>query len=162
MKARIILAILIVLSMLITSVGFADDGAMFVKNVSGTPDQETERANINHMAFYVPMQNANGRVLTEEDMATQYFVDYVGDDTAKSLVGTRLYAKPLVSVYIDDLEEEVHLGSGGAGMAAHDAYAAVSLDDGASWKRTNLSHSAHLSSFTLNTTARPSRATRTT
>ncbi len=149
MKTKIILAILIVLSMLITSVGFADDGALFVKNVSGTPDLETERANINHMAFYVPMQNANGRVLTEEDMATQYYVDYAGDLTAKELVETRMYARPLVSVFIDSQQEEEHLGSGGAGVGHFDAFGAVSLDDGATWKRTNLSNSAHLSSFTL-------------
>ena len=39
----------------------------------------------------------------------------------------------------------------GAGFGAHDAYAALSLDDGASWKRTNLSNSADLSSFTWRT-----------
>ncbi len=154
MKARTIFALLIILSMLITSVGYAitgagigaDEGKVFLENVSGTPDQETERANLNHMAFYVPMQNANGRLLTEEDTATQYVVLGDGDWTVHE---TRLYAKPLVTVYIDSLDHETDLGSGGAGLGAHDAYAAVSLDDGATWKRTNLSNSAHLSSFTL-------------
>ena len=37
----------------------------------------------------------------------------------------------------------------GSGLGQHDAYAALSLDDGASWKRTNLSLSADLSSYTL-------------
>jgi hypothetical protein len=37
----------------------------------------------------------------------------------------------------------------GAGFGAHDAYAAHSLDDGTTWKRTNLSLSADLSSFIL-------------
>ena len=154
MKTKVILAILIVLSMLITNVALAitgtglgaDDGKLFIENVSGTPDQETERANLNHMAFYVPMQNANGRVLTEEDTATQYIVLQDGGWVVDE---TRLYARPLVAVYIDEPAEEVHLGSGGAGMGMHDAYAAVSLDDGHTWKPTNLSHSSHLSSFTL-------------
>jgi hypothetical protein len=149
MKGKTLFALLIILSMLITSVGYAEDGALFLKNVSGTPDLETERANLNHMAFYVPMQNANGRILTEEDIAAQYWVDYTGDDVDKYIYETRLYAKPLVAVYIDSLEEEAHLGSGGAGIGAHDAYATVSLDDGHTWKATNLSNSSHLSSFTL-------------
>ncbi len=69
------------------------------------------------------------------------------------MVDTREYAKPLVSVYIDALPEEEEEGlSGilsGAGFGAHDAYAAHSLDDGTTWKRTNLSNSADLSSFVL-------------
>ena len=68
------------------------------------------------------------------------------------MVDTRDYAKPLVAVYIDalehDEEEDEHILSG-AGFGEHDAYAALSLDDGATWKRTNLSMSADLSSFTL-------------
>ena len=147
MKTKIILAILIVLSMLITSVGFAEDdvnpaaedGVMFRRNVPKTPEQETERANINHMSFYVPVQTSSGEVLEGVDY-------YLADGT--TVVDTRAYAKPLVAVYIDSMEE-VHLGSGGAGMGHHDAHAALSLDDGATWKRTNLSNSAHLSSFTL-------------
>jgi len=151
MKAKIILAILIVLSMLITSVGFAqdeppipdlvlsEDGMMFRRNVPKTPEQETERANINHMSFYVPAQSSSGELLEG--------IDYCLTD-GTTLADTRAYAKPLVAVYIDSLEE-VHLGSGGAGMGAHDAHAALSLDDGATWKRTNLSLSSDLSSFTL-------------
>ncbi|MGC9336457.1 MAG: choice-of-anchor O protein, partial [Anaerolineae bacterium] len=145
------LALLVI--MLVSSLAFADDGAYFVKNVSGTPDLETERANMAMMNFYVPMQNANGRLLVEgEDTATMYYTDYPGDDAQKVLYETRGYAKPLVSVYIDALpeeHEEVSIMSGGAGIGAHDAYASFSLDDGHTWKATNLSNSAHLTSFTL-------------
>ena len=147
MKVKTIFAILIVLSMLITSVGFAqdddvvvraEDGAMFRKNVSKTPALETERANLNHMSFYVPVQSSDGTVGVS--------IEYL--DANSVVVETRDYAKPLVSVYIDSLEHEEELGSG-AGFGAHDAYAALSLDDGATWKRTNMSMSADLSSFTL-------------
>ncbi|MBN1148337.1 MAG: hypothetical protein JXA78_13850, partial [Anaerolineales bacterium] len=150
------LVVLVALA-LVTGLALADDGAKFVKNVSGTPDQETERANTAQMNFYVPMQNANGRLLVEgEDEATKYYTDYSGDGETKVLYETRGYAKPLVAVYIDGLPEEgeddelaaAYITSG-AGFGAHDAFATFSLDDGATWKATNLSNSAHLSSFML-------------
>lgn len=131
-----ILTVIMLLSMTVGS-AMADDGEMFRKNVSKTPDQETERANLNHMAFYVPAQAADGTVGVP--------IDYY--DVNGVSLEQRDYAKPLVSVYIDSHpEEEV---KSGAGFGAHDAYAAHSLDDGATWKSTNLSLSADLSSFTL-------------
>ena len=131
----------------------ADDGQMFRRNVSKTPDQETERANLNHMSFYVPAQTSDGLIT-----GVEYY------DASGALVETRDYAKPLVAVYIDSLEstvEEYILSEAdlnpdaplavlsGTTFGAHDAYAALSLDDGATWKRTNLSNSADLSSFNL-------------
>jgi hypothetical protein len=126
---------------LVTGLALADDGEMFRRNISKTPDQETERANINHMAFYVPAQSSDGTT----GVPIEYY-DYAG-----ALVDTREYAKPLIAVYVDGMphaEDELQVASG-AGWGEHDAYAAVSLDDGATWKRTNLSESVHLSSFTL-------------
>ncbi len=143
MKKRIVLY-LILLTALAAGVVYAEDGQMFRRNVSKTPEQETERANLNHMSFYVPAQSSDGTVLTE---GIEYY------DVNDALVDTRLYAKPLVAVYIDGLPaEETTEGlsvMSGAGWGAHDAHAALSLDDGASWKRTNLSNSADLSSFNL-------------
>ncbi|MFN2169485.1 MAG: choice-of-anchor O protein, partial [Anaerolineae bacterium] len=59
----------------------------------------------------------------------------------------------LVSVYIDDigaLAPVDGLGAmGGISLGEFDAFAAVSLDDGTSWKTTNLSRSSDLSSFYL-------------
>ncbi|MFZ5916658.1 MAG: choice-of-anchor O protein [Chloroflexota bacterium] len=143
MKLRVVLCAMLLLVLFTSSVTFADDGVMFRRNVSKTPDQESERANINHMAFYVPAQTSDGTLTSIE-----YY------DAAEALVETRDYAKPLVAVFIDALPEEhiedaANIMSGGAGIGAHDAYAALSLDDGATWKRTNLSLSADLSSFTL-------------
>lgn len=154
----ILITLAVVGALMLVGAVLADDGATFVKNVSGTPDQETERANLLQMNFYVPMQNANGRLLIEgEDEATKYYVDYPGDDTQKVLSYTLGYAKPLVAVYIDALPEEheeeeeegIYSILSGAGFGAHDAYGTYSLDDGHTWKATNLSNSAALSSFTL-------------
>jgi len=146
-RIRSFLLVLVLLT-LTSQLVFADDGAMFRRNISKTPDQETERANINHMAFYVPAQTSSGELTT---------IDYFyADNDSENPDFTREYAKPLVAVYIDELPEEheeeegiYSILSGGAGLGHHDAYAALSLDDGATWKRSNLSNSAHLSSFTL-------------
>jgi hypothetical protein len=138
---RLFCIVMLVVIAVSLSIASADDGEMFRRNVSHTPDQETDGASLNHMAFYVPAQSSNGTV----GVPIEYY------DAEGALVETRDYAKPLVAVYLDDLPEEHDelLRSGGAASGAHDAYAAVSLDDGATWKRTNLSLSADLSSFVL-------------
>ncbi len=147
MKVKRLTFTLVLITMIMTMVGIvsADDGAMFRRNISKTPEQETERANLAHMTFYVPAQAS-----TDELTPVEYY------DAAGALVDTREYAKPLVAVYIDGLPEEeleddesIYGILSGAGFGAHDAYAAHSLDDGTTWKRTNLSNSADLSSFTL-------------
>jgi hypothetical protein len=146
MKVKHLLFLLVLLALLFSTAG-ADDGQMFRKNVSKTPDQETDGASLNHMAFYVPAQSSDGTL----GVPIEYY------DGEGALVETRDYAKPLVAVYLDNLpdEEGERIPPGGvgimsgAGFGAHDAYAALSLDDGGSWKRTNLSLSADLSSFTL-------------
>jgi hypothetical protein len=150
LNKTLIASLLVLLTVaLVTGLALAEDGIMFRKNVSKTPEQETERANINHMAFYVPAQSSDG--------TTGVPIEYY--DATGALVDTRDYAKPLVAVYIDGLPHEELAVASGAGWGEHDAYAALSLDDGASWKRTNLSLSADLSSFVLrNGTAYPGDA----
>ncbi|MCB9422607.1 MAG: hypothetical protein H6667_22585 [Ardenticatenaceae bacterium] len=138
----------ILLIVMLASMAVADDGVMFRRNVSKTPDQETERANLMQMTFYVPAQTSDGTL----GIPIEY---YDGTEETPVLLETRDYAKPLISIYIDALPEEEEELAGlssimsGAGFGAHDAYAAHSLDDGATWKRTNLSNSANLSSFIL-------------
>ncbi|MCB8921565.1 MAG: hypothetical protein H6662_08290 [Ardenticatenaceae bacterium] len=144
MKPKHLIYFLLIVSLIIitTSVSLADDGEMFRRNISKTPDQETERANLVQMTFYVPAQTSEGELTS---------IEY--HDAEGTLVDTRDFAKPLVAVYIDGLPEEepedMYTILSGAGWGAHDAYTAVSLDDGATWKRTNLSLSADLSSFIL-------------
>ncbi len=152
-KQVLSMALLGLFMALVVGILQADDGQMFRRNISKTPDQETERANLAHMAFYVPAQTSDGEIT-----GVEYY------DVAGNLVDTRDYAKPLVAVYIDGVEVSTETFAlteavenpesplavlSGAGYGQHDAYAAFSLDDGATWKRTNLSNSANLSSFIL-------------
>jgi hypothetical protein len=120
----------------------ADDGQMFRKNVSNTPDLETEFASIRMLPLYVPPQASAGTLVEEG-------IDYYSADG--ELVETLEYAQPLIVHYTDGhveyIEEEGYGGFPGHGQ--RDAYGAVSLDDGATWKRTNLSNSADRSSIKI-------------
>ncbi len=122
-----------------------DDGAILRRNISKTPDGETEGALLSIMPFYIPAQDSNG-----SSVAIEYVIE--GDETA---IETREYAKPLVISYIDEedgnneVDDESSSIASGIGFGHRDAYVAISLDDGETWKRANLSNSAHLSSFTL-------------
>jgi len=117
----------------------AEDGALFRRDISKTPDQETEMAGLFMMDFYVPAQSSAGIVGPVDN----YLLD---DDAGTEAYVARDYAKPLVSVYIDDFPMET---KGSMAYGHFDAFAGVSLDDGTSWKTTNLSRSGDLSSFTL-------------
>ncbi|MGD8803181.1 MAG: choice-of-anchor O protein [Gammaproteobacteria bacterium] len=95
---------------------------------------EAEHAFIDMMKFYVPSQASNGTILP---------IDYINADGA--LVEQHNTARPLIGVYIYGPAEGVE-GVGFVGHGKRDAYAAVSLDDGVTWKATNLSESAELTS----------------
>ena len=120
----------------------ADDGALVRKSMAPSPGNappvpagyipEAEHTFIDMMKFYVPMQAANGTVEPLE-------YDNIDD----ALVDTRALAKPLISVYMYGPYEEVE-GIGFVGHGTREAYGAVSLDDGVTWKVTNLSESADL------------------
>jgi hypothetical protein len=124
----------------------ADDGQMFTRSVSSAPgvsfvtEPEGEHAYMSMMNFYVPAQLASGEITEIE----YYNIDDV-------LVKVEPNAKPLINVYLfgpvitfDDFSQ-----SGFPGHGRRDAYAAVSLDDGATWKKTNLSDSGDKSSFDI-------------
>jgi hypothetical protein len=142
MKSRglkIILAALI--ACMTVTAALADDGFLVRKSMSQEPEpsvpgyvDEAEHAFIGMMKFYVPAQAANGTLTP---------IDYLNVDEA--LVETREYAKPLVSVFINGPAEFVE-GLGFVGHGKRDAFAAVSLDDGTTWKKTNLSESSDLTS----------------
>ncbi len=136
----IIMALLVVFSMTASLVA-ADDGIVFRRNVSKTPDAETEQAGLYMMDFYVPAQSAAGVVgpVTNYDLV---------DGTDALDYPDRAYAKPLVSVYNDDIGAPLD-AKGGMTFGHFDGFAGVSLDDGTTWKTTNLSNSSDLSSFTL-------------
>ena len=127
---------------------FADDGEKTLKVMShnadvtvtpeevGVPTSEAEHAFIDMMQFYAPSQRANGEVLP---------VVYNNADDAP--VETLNVAKPLISVFIYGpaiaVEQTPFVHS------FMDTFAAVSMDDGETWKTTNLSQSADQSSFAL-------------
>ncbi|MFN2163523.1 MAG: choice-of-anchor O protein [Candidatus Promineifilaceae bacterium] len=143
-KLLIILLVIAVALLTITAV-LADDGELVRKSMAPKGDNapavpegfiaEADHAFIDMMKFYVPMQKSDGTI--EDPDATDYY-NIDGD-----LVETRTLAKPLISVYIYGPAEEVE-GIGFVGHGKREAYGAVSLDDGTTWKVTNLSESADL------------------
>jgi len=143
-----VLATSILLVSLSGSAVFADDGQRLVRSVSSPPgnvedpEPEGEHAFIKLMNFYVPSQNASGDLVPIE----YYNVD-------DELVKTLDKAKPLINVYVYGpvIGFENPEASGFAGHGRRDAFGAVSLDDGETWKLTNLSDSANQSSFTVST-----------
>ncbi len=139
-----ILLAVIMLASLVGGSGLADDSITFRRNISRTPEGETEDAGIAFMPFYLPAQMADGSLTT---------VEYITEDGTTAL--TSDYARPLIAVYIDDIgeheeeEEEMSGISSGLGFGMRDIFIAHSLDDGATWKQINVSRGAHLSSFIL-------------
>ena len=89
------------IALLLAGTTLADDSKMFRKNVSNTPDLETEHAAIRMLPLYVPTQAADGTQLTE---GIEYY------DADGTLVDTRYEARPLITHYNDGhvefIEEE--------------------------------------------------------
>jgi hypothetical protein len=143
-----VLASSILLASLAGSAAFADDGQRLVRSVSSppgnteNPEPEGEHAFIKLMNFHVPSQDAAGTLVPVE----YYNIDDV-------LVKTEEKAKPLVNVYVYGpvIGFENPEASGFSGHGRRDAFGAVSLDDGETWKVTNLSNSADQSSFEVST-----------
>ena len=142
MKKRLVITSTVMIAALVAAGGAtADDGELVRKSMSqeATPSvpgyvDEAEHAFIGMMKFYVPAQAAEGTVTP---------IPY--NDVDGTQVETRGTAKPLVGVYINGPVETVE-GLGFVGHGRRDAFAAISLDDGTTWKKTNLSESAAESS----------------
>jgi hypothetical protein len=134
-------------SMLGSSLALADDGPMVRKNVAKTPDLESDHAQLSMMQFYVPAASASGAPTT-----ITYSADRDGDNQADEELFTRDHAKPLVVTYQDEHPDyaagyDVLTGDEVGIDIARDTFAAISLDDGETWKERNLSESAGESSF---------------
>ncbi len=152
MKPTDALAIAATLLLAASPVALADDGEQTIKRLTGgsidnqltvLPEDvfgvtvsEAEHAFAEKMGFFVPSQAASGLVGP---------IDYLNADLA--LVETRDKAKPLINVFtygpLAGVEETAFAHS------FQDTFVGVSLDDGVTWKTTNLSESADLSSFEL-------------
>ncbi|SHJ28834.1 hypothetical protein SAMN02745165_01990 [Malonomonas rubra DSM 5091] len=101
---------------------------MFRKNISKTPDLASSKAKMNTATVWLPALKADN---------TATVIEY--HDEEGNLLRTAEEAKPSIVTYTD--ENPV--------TGEHDVWAAVSRDDGNTWKRKNLSRMADLSSFTL-------------
>jgi hypothetical protein len=140
----------------------ADDGAITNKSMSRTIEppaidygqdivndavREDEHAFTDMMGFYVPAQAASGLVgpiaYCDIDNAPES-----GEDCTSAVEELEV-AKPLINVFIHG--PKFHVPDTAFGHSFMDTYAAVSLDDGETWKQTDLSESATLSSFNLET-----------
>jgi len=139
---------------------------IFRKKISKTPERYSSEALLKVMEVYVPARSTKG---------LSYIRDTAGElvvccadgvvseecaDCSTKAEGDFAKVKPLIVSYIEE-EEDVLFNNvpsydpNGDGKFdegnryAHDVYTAVSLDDGLTWKRTNLSRTAVKSSFTL-------------
>lgn len=104
------------------------DSTMFRKNISRTPALTSSKSKLNIMGVWFPALRANN-----EPTIIEYF------DENSALIRTAEEAKPVVVAYTDGVEE----------TGNEDIFAAISRDDGNTFKRMNLSRAADRSSFTL-------------
>ncbi len=154
-----ILAIVVLFAIITVGIVSAEDGVLFRRNVSKTPEGETEKAAIYMMDFYVPAQASTGEIKPVANYCLDEGLDDPWNDdgtcAGQEAYEPRDYAKPLITAYIDEIgHEETALNGnvgiqGGIALGAFDAYLSVSLDDGTTWRNENISRSADLSSFTL-------------
>ncbi len=122
------------------------DSIMFRKNVSKTPLLGSAKAKLNVMGVWFPALEANATIVPGESYPddpedysdpTPVSVEYY--DENGDFIRSSAEAKPLVATYTDADPE----------TGAHDVWAAISRDDGNTWKRKNISRMADRSSFTL-------------
>lgn len=115
MKLRIfkIICVLVLVGITATS-ALADDGPIFRKNISNTPEYDTEYVSLRMLPLYVPAQTSGGTLLTEG-------IEYYNADAA--LVDTKYSAQPLIELYqdgpvthIDDPAYEAFPGHGATSM----------------------------------------------
>ncbi len=99
------------------------DGDVFRKNISKSVDLASAKAKMNLMPVYIPKTAASNDPVCE---------DY-------DWICTQELVKPIVVTYTDVVD----------GTGASDTFAAISRDDGDSWKRKNLSRTAEESSFDI-------------
>ncbi|MEE4297590.1 MAG: choice-of-anchor O protein [Wenzhouxiangella sp.] len=107
---------------------------------------EADHVFIKYLRTYVPAQRSNGEAAEPVAYNSLDGFPIKTRDGAKPLIGVMMYG-PVISPEAGP-EDLPNIG-GFVGHGRRDAYAAVSLDDGDSWKTTNLSESADRSSFEL-------------
>jgi hypothetical protein len=109
------------------------------RNVSKSPDYLTDKPKLDIMPMWVPARRADGTPAT---------VPYFGN--GGDVIEERNMVKPLFVTYTEEQEPNLEAG---ITRRASDIITAVSLDDGATWRRFNVSHMARRSSFALRETS---------
>jgi len=137
---------------------------IFRKNVSKTAEIPTTGGLIKVMPVYVDAQNTKGEKLCTNVNALDsksllipcsevVCLDEAGEPISCPTDPVPARVKPLVMSYEQEVEgtefNSVPDWEGEGIRLARDTYAAFSLDDGATWKRKNVSRTATKSSFTL-------------
>lgn len=117
-------------------------------NVSKTPEFASNKAKIAQLTQYTQARTSDGSAINPDP------VD--GKCTVTTESGTvipigvvrsgKCQVQPQVVTYVDEVDLDTVLGNG-----PQDTFGAVSLDDGQTWRRTNLSHSADKSSIKIDT-----------
>ena len=97
-------------------------GNLMARNISKTPGAKSDKAQIEIMGVYTTAKRSDGTV-----------TEVVYYDADGEVLDRRSKAKPIVVSYVDEVE-----GTGGA----KDVFIAISLDDGDTWKRRNISKTA--------------------
>lgn len=143
------------------------DSDIFRKKISKTPEFFSGEGAIQVMPVYVPARNTKG-VLYKRDEAEELVLcgEYLDDDgnyvNIECTDDDIAMVKPIIVTYLQE-EERVPFNSvpdyfvedengdwvPGGDRYAHDVYAAVSYDEGLTWKRKNISRTSRKSSFTL-------------
>jgi hypothetical protein len=111
---------------------------MFRKRVSRTPDLISSKSKLNAADMWFPAFKANGEpaAFINDEGALEEGIPYY--DENGDLIRVAAEAKPLVVCFTD----------ADSLTGASDIWGAISRDDGATWKRMNLSRSADRTSFT--------------
>ena len=108
MKLRILLLALIVVTLAATMTFAADDGPLFTRNISRTPDTMTGASQMSVMSLYVPAQDTQGEPPDTDSGELEYYAgDCTNQDTSDcELIYTRPEARPILVTYNDGIEHE--------------------------------------------------------
>ncbi|TKB08201.1 choice-of-anchor O protein [Desulforhopalus sp. IMCC35007] len=131
---------------------------IFRKIISKTPEFYSGEAKISVVPRYTQARNTKDELLYKDPESGSFISCPVASDgTADCPIDTKV--KPIVVTYLQELEgtefnSVPDYDADGDGIKdgwrlAHDVYTAVSLDEGATWKRKNISKTAVKSSFEL-------------
>lgn len=107
------------------------EGTVDRANVSKTPEFGSNKAKIAQLTQYTQARTSDGTAINPVDGKC------VAGVLRKVGTSSKCQVQPQVVTYVDEVDFDKVLGNG-----PQDTFAAVSLDDGATWRRTNLSHSA--------------------